>query len=180
MKESMKTRRLQRKHQKKSQISKLNLVSLMDIFTILVFFLMVNTSEVQVMQNNKAIELPKSVSKESAEENLIITVTTEDVLLQGMKIISVDELRKIQTDDVKALTVELDYQIAKRGNISAEELASGLAINIMADKTVPYLLLKKIMQTSAAAGYSNISLAVSQVQLKDKPIENMLKEGNSD
>jgi len=180
MKESMKTRRLQRKHQKKSQFSKLNLVSLMDIFTILVFFLMVNTSEVQVMQNNKAIELPKSVSKESAEENLIITVTTEDVLLQGMKIISVDELRKIQTDDVKALTVELDYQIAKRGNISAEELASGLAINIMADKTVPYLLLKKIMQTSAAAGYSNISLAVSQVQLKDKPIENMLKEGNSD
>ncbi len=180
MKESMKARRLQRKHQKKLQLTKLNLVSLMDIFTILVFFLMVNTSEVQVMQNNKAIELPKSVSKESAEDNLVITVTTKAVLLQGMKIISVDELKKIKNDAVTALTAELDYQMAKRGNVSAEELANGLAINIMADKTVPYILLKKIMQTSAAAGYSNISLAVSQVQLKEEPIENILKEGNSD
>jgi len=180
MKESMKARRLQRKRKQKLQLTKLNLVSLMDIFTILVFFLMVNTSEVQVMQNNKAIELPKSVSTESAEDNLLITVTTNVVLLQGMKIISVDELKQIDTDAVSALTAELDYQKAKRGNISAEELANGLAINIMADKTIPYVLLKKIMQTSAAAGYGNISLAVSQVQLKDELIENVLEEGKSD
>ncbi len=180
MKESMKVRRLQRKRKQKLQLTKLNLVSLMDIFTILVFFLMVNTSEVQVMQNNKAIELPKSVSTESAEDNLLITVTTNVVLLQGMKIISVDELKQIDTDAVTALTAELDYQKEKRGNISTEELANGLAINIMADKTIPYILLKKIMQTSAAAGYSNISLAVSQVQLKDESIENVLEEGKSD
>ncbi len=180
MKASKKARILQRKQKKKSQLTKLNLVSLMDIFTILVFFLMVNTSEVQVMQNNKAIELPKSVSKVSAEDNLVITVTTKAVLLQGMKIISVDELKRIKTDIVTALTDELDYQIAKRGNVSEEELSNGLAINIMADKTVPYILLKKIMKTSAAAGYSNISLAVSQIQLKDEPNENILEERKSD
>ncbi len=180
MKESMKARRLQRKRKQKLQQTKLNLVSLMDIFTILVFFLMVNTSEVQVMQNNKAIELPTSVSKKTGEDNLVITVTTKAVLLQGMKIISVDELKRIKTDVVTALTEELDYQIAKRGNVSEEELTNGLAINIMADKTVPYILLKKIMKTSAAAGYSNISLAVSQIQLKDEPIENVLEERKSD
>jgi len=180
MKESMKARRLQRKRKQKTQLTKLNLVSLMDIFTILVFFLMVNTSEVQVMQNNKAIELPKSVSKESADDNLIITVTTHAVLLQGMKIISVDELERLKTENITALTAELDYQMTKRGNISAEELASGLAINIMADKTVPYSLLKKIMQTSAAAGYSNISLAVSQIQLADESNGHVMEEDHSD
>ena len=143
----------------------------MDIFTILVFFLMVNASDVQVLQNNKDIELPKSESKETAQNNLIITINSNSVLLQGRKIIELSALKARQGIVISELSTELEYQKSKRGVLSEEELANGLSINIMADKSVPYELLKKIMQTSASSGYTNISLAVEQIQgVSDKEL----------
>lgn len=64
MKMSFRAKRLERQNQRLAQASKLNLVALMDIFTILVFFLMVNQSEVKVLQSNKDISLPRSVSEQ--------------------------------------------------------------------------------------------------------------------
>ncbi|WOH38947.1 biopolymer transporter ExbD [Thalassotalea fonticola] len=162
MKQSVRAKRMQRHHQRSSKTSKLSLVSLMDIFTILVFFLMVNASDVQVLQNNKEIELPQSASNESAKDNLIITINNKNVILQGRKIISVTELADRDGVIVKELNDELVYQAGKR-QLTDAELEMGRSINIMADKSVPYELLKKIMQTSASAGYTNISLAVEQM-----------------
>ncbi|MDN3652684.1 biopolymer transporter ExbD [Thalassotalea ponticola] len=162
MKQSVRAKRMARHHQRLSKTSKLSLVSLMDIFTILVFFLMVNASDVQVLQNSKEIELPKSVSKKAAEENLIITVNANSVLIQGRKVASIDQLKDSEAILIDDLLKELEYQRNRRADLTEEELANGLAINIMADKSVPYSLLKKIMQTSANAGYTNISLAVEQ------------------
>ena len=143
----------------------------MDIFTILVFFLMVNASDVQVLQNNKDIELPKSVSKETAQDNLIITINSNSVLLQGRKIVELTALKNREGIVISELSTELEYQKSKRGVLSEETLANGLSINIMADKSVPYELLKKIMQTSASSGYTNISLVVEQTQgVSDKEL----------
>ncbi|KGJ97137.1 ExbD/TolR family protein [Thalassotalea sp. ND16A] len=178
MKQSVRAKRMQRHHERSSKTSKLSLVSLMDIFTILVFFLMVNASDVQVLQNNKEIELPQSLSKESAQDNLIITINSNDVILQGRKIISVSELATRPGVIVKELSDELAYQAAKR-QLTEAELELGRSINIMADKSVPYEQLKKIMQTSATAGYTNISLAVAQMQgLSDAELLNAAKRAN--
>ncbi|TLU65115.1 biopolymer transporter ExbD [Thalassotalea litorea] len=162
MKQSLRAKRMQRHHQRNSKTSKLSLVSLMDIFTILVFFLMVNASDVQVLQTNKQLELPESVSEEAAEDNLLIMVNASNVILQGRQIISVEELTALDSVIVDSLNAELEYQKSRK-QLTPEELENGLPINIMADKSVPYALLKKIMQTSASAGYTNISLAVEQV-----------------
>ena len=72
MKKSQRAKRMARHLQRNKKGSKLNLVSLMDIFTILVFFLMVNQSDVKVMQSNKAIKLPTSVINNTPAETLVM------------------------------------------------------------------------------------------------------------
>ena len=83
MKMSFRAKRLDRQNQRLAQSGKLNLVALMDIFTILVFFLMVNQSEVKVLQSNKEISLPRSVSEQLPTEKVMLTITGNGILVQG-------------------------------------------------------------------------------------------------
>ena len=162
MKKSVRQMRIERHRARMKKTSKLSLVSLMDIFTILVFFLMVNASDVEVLQNNKELQLPESVSKEAAWENLVLTISESTILLQGNPIAKVADIKNSESAEIDRLAIELNYY-TKKSPFSEKELAEGRGINIMADKNVPYSLLKSVMQTSASAGYTNISLAVAQV-----------------
>ena len=160
MKESAKARRVKR-HQRRSQNqSKLNLVSLMDIFTILVFFLMVNSSsDVQVLNQNSTIKLPNSTAEKSPDEVLALTVTDEDILVNGRVVLKRAALLAFDGQVEPALKEELNYQ-ASRTLVSAPD--TGRPITILADRELPYELLKKIMSTCVDAGYAAISLAVNQ------------------
>jgi biopolymer transport protein ExbD len=147
--------------------TKLSLVSLMDIFTILVFFLMLNASDVQVLQRDDSVELPKSTVKTPAKETLLLMINATDILLQGKPIAKTPDLYEQQDYTIAALKEELLYQASRSAkapvaadDASAEDEDPGLSITIMGDKSVPYQILKKIMQTSAEAGYTNIALAV--------------------
>tara|TARA_R110000868_G_scaffold284027_2_gene544505 strand:- start:571 stop:1137 length:567 start_codon:yes stop_codon:yes gene_type:complete len=163
MKKSARAMRMERHHKRMAKDSKLSLVSLMDIFTILVFFLMVNASEVQVLQNSKSVELPESSAQQAANETLILMVNNKDLILQGQKLADVPTILSQNDDLIPALATELAYQVNRSGN-SAEKALDGndieRAITIMGDKNIPYTLLKRIMQTCAQAGFTNISLAV--------------------
>ena len=83
MKKSARALRIERHHKRMSKTSKLSLVSLMDIFTILVFFLIINSSNVEVLEADKSIKLPQSLSKTLARENLLLVVNSSHVTLQG-------------------------------------------------------------------------------------------------
>lgn len=163
MKKSARAMRMDRHHKRMAKDSKLSLVSLMDIFTILVFFLMVNASDVQVLQNSKSVELPKSTAQQAAKETLILMVNNTDLILQGQKLANVQTILA-QTDDViPQLAAELAYQVTRISNSTEKDLDGNdieRAITIMGDKDIPYTLLKRIMQTCAQAGFTNISLAV--------------------
>lgn len=160
MKESAKAKRIKRHQRRGKNQGKLNLVSLMDIFTILVFFLMVNSaSDVQVINQDNAIKLPVSSAEQMPKETLALTVTESDILISGRAIVKVNEIRAFNGEVEPLLKAELDYQ-ASRSNAAAAE--SGRPITIIADKELPYELLKKIMTTCVEAGYASISLAVSR------------------
>jgi len=177
MKMSARAKRMERNH--KRGTTKLSLVSLMDIFTILVFFLMLNASDVQVLQRDDSVELPRSTVKTPAKETLLLMINANNILLQGKSVAKTADLYAQQDYIIQALKEELRYQAsrttrtpAESADDNTEELGDddpGLSITIMGDKSVPYEILKKIMQTSAEAGYTNIALAV----------ENQL-EANSD
>jgi len=148
----------------------LNLVSLMDIFTILVFFLLVNSSDVEVLQTNKAIELPESTSEQRPDTTLVVTVSDQNIVVAGRPVATIKEVLKDTGDNnIPGLQEELLYHANRAGPLSPEKEQIGRAVTIMGDKEVPYTVLKKIMTTCAANEYRNISLAVSKVA--DEPLE---------
>jgi biopolymer transport protein TolR len=147
----------QRSHGKSAS---LNLVSLMDIFTILVFFLMVNSSEVEVLQSNSKIKLPDSTSEQQPKNRLVISVDDDDLVLQGRAVATVAEIMDPKVKLIAGLQRELEYQAARKGEVP--EL--GFEITIMGDRELPYWLLKKIMYTCQKSDFAQISLAVNKVE----------------
>lgn len=160
MKTSAKAKRIQRHQRRGKQQGKLNLVSLMDIFTILVFFLMVNSSsDVQVLNQDNAIKLPVSNADQMPKNAIALAVTDDDILVGGRSILKVSQMNDFSGDVEPLLKAELDYQAARSSSpVSAE----GRPIIILADQSLPYELLKKIMATCVDSGYASISLAVNK------------------
>ena len=167
MKSSLRSRRMQRNHRRINQQSKLNLVSLMDIFTILVFFLMVNSGDVEVLQSDKNIMLPESVSEQKPEISLIIKISDNDIVVQGRAVESVETALLDENNIIiSALSRELTYQASRSPELSEKEIKSGRSVVVMGDQKMPYKLLKRIMTTCAEAGYRDISLAVNSMPVK--------------
>lgn len=158
MKMSRRAKRMQRNHKRNKASGTLNLTALMDIFTILVFFLMVNQSEVEI-QNNDDIKLPVSISENKPNEQVTIMVSQADILVQGRPILSTADAKKEKGEQLPQLKKELEY-LATRSPLPPALKAQGRPITIMGDKGIPYTLLKKVMNTSAKSGFNNISLAV--------------------
>jgi len=166
MKQSRRAKRIQRHYKRMDKTGGLNLVSLMDIFTILVFFLMVNSSDVKVLQQDKTIDLPVSTAKEQPKENLVITVSGNAILVQGRNVASVDSINPQGV--IQGLKDELVYQGNKMSANRA--VTDGYPATLVADKHTPYKVLKSIMATCTDANFTQISLAVSKQEGSDKNI----------
>ncbi|WP_435583627.1 ExbD/TolR family protein [Microbulbifer variabilis] len=152
----------ERRQRQKRQQSKLNLVSLMDIFTILVFFLLVNsTSDVQVLQTDKTIKLPKSTSQQKPEVTTVVRVNNQQLFVGDRMIVGINDI-DAGKENIEPLLKELEYRAERAGELSDEQKQRGRSVTIMGDEQVPYKLLKQIMQTCAQADYRDISFAVEQ------------------
>ena len=153
---------MQRHHKRAKSGGAINLVSLMDIFTILVFFLLVNSSDVSVLPSTKSIKLPESVAEQKPKETLFIIVSKKDLLVQGRPVANVDEIMNSPENIITSLKKELEYQ-ASKSSMPAEVVdKKGREVTILGDKKIPYRLLKKIMITCNSVNYNNISLAVTK------------------
>jgi biopolymer transport protein ExbD len=153
-------KRAMRKQRNKSMMD-LNLVSLIDIFIILIFFLLTSAMEVEVLPSSKAVRLPESISEKGPKATVVVTVSAQDILVQGKRVASVSEVLSSDGDLIESLKLELDSQ-ASRQVIRKEREAEARAVTIMGDKEIPYRLLRKVMVTCARANYSQISFAVVQ------------------
>lgn len=162
MKQSLRARRMDRHHKRSKSQGKLSLVSLMDIFTILVFFLLVNSSEVEVLQTTKSIDLPKSVADQKPESTLVVMVNSDSILVNGRKVADTADVMAADNEKIQPLKEELNY-LASRRPLTPEEQQQGRDATIMGDQDIPYTLLKKIMATLADTDYRNIALAVSRI-----------------
>ena len=149
-----------RQNRKKTKTVMLNLVSLMDIFTILVFFLMLNSNNVEVLETWTAIKLPDSVSEQKPEDRVVISISLDDVFVQGIRVVSIREAMLAPDFIITGLKVELDREAAQRRQ--GNGIFTG-AITIMGDKALPYELLKRIMRTCQHAEFTQIALAVNQI-----------------
>ena len=156
------SRRTKRMGRNKRKVTGLNLTPLMDVFTILVFFLLFHSSGGDILETPKHIKLPDSVAETKPRETVVLMVTPEVVLVQGEAVISTPELFDDRVGMVDAVTQRLEQLQKNVIGISTKTVAESKEITLLADKTIPFKVLKKIMSTCTASGYGRISLAVIQ------------------
>lgn len=156
------SRRINRMSRNRRKITKMNLTSLMDVFTILVFFLLVNSGSVELLEAPKNVKLPESRVETKPRETVVIFVSSEDVLVQGVlvaKVVDILEGRAGTTDPIIRRLQELKENVV---GVNTQTVADSLEVTILADKSVPFLVIRKIMSTCTEGGYENVSLAVIQ------------------
>lgn len=144
----------------------LNLVSLMDIFTILVFFLMVNTGG-EVVQPSTAIKLPDSIAEKHPQERIAITISADDLLVDGRKVASVKDVMARHQLLIAGLAAELRHQARRQRSQLEHPAAFTGSVTIMGDRDLPYELLKRVMFTCQQSDFTNIALAVNRIQAKE-------------
>ena len=162
MVKSARAKRMDKHHKRHKGSGALNLVSLMDIFTILVFFLLVNSSDVETLPNAKELQLPESIAERKAKETVVILIGEKDLIVQGTPVAKIADVMRIKGNDIPELRQALKSQNDRVLRREANDDIAGREVTIMGDKETPYRLLKKVMATCTASDYGQISLAVLQ------------------
>ena len=156
------SRRIKRMSRNRTIVTKMNLTSLMDVFTILVFFLLVNSGSVEIMEAPKNITLPESRIAQKPRETIVILVSAEDVLVQGQIVAQVADILDDQSanyDPITARLAELKDNVIGPSTLAAKESQE---VTILAEKSVPFIVIRKLMSICTGEGYENVSLAVIQ------------------
>ena len=156
------TRRMARMARNKRDLPKLNLTSLMDVFTILVFFLLVNSATTEVLQQPRQITLPDSVVEAKPRETVVIFVGKEEVLVQGVPVARVADIQATTDERIGPISVRLAELSESVIGLSTQAVAESQEVTVLADKSVPFSVVKKIMATCTGEGYTRVSLAVVQ------------------
>ena len=153
-------RRAERRSRNQSMVD-MNLVSLIDVFTILIFFLLSSTGGVETLPSPKAVKLPESLAQTQPRDTIVVVVSGTEIIVDGRKVANVADVIDAPDDMIEGLKAELDIH-ASRQIIRKDNEAKGKTLTIMGDKDIPYRLLRKIMYTSARANFSDVSFAVRQ------------------
>lgn len=156
------TTTLYKRPEKKKNVS-LSLVSLMDIFTILVFFLLMNSGDSQDIESAKFVTLPDSQAKSSFTNDLLITVSQDAILIDDKEVVSLQEVIAADGKAVEAIQQELKLKSAERGELTEFEKKNGRAVTILGDQQVPYGILRSVMASCSSENFRDIALAVNQV-----------------
>jgi biopolymer transport protein ExbD len=160
MKNSRRIKRMSKKRLK--LITKMNLTSLMDVFTILVFFLLVNSGTAETLETPKEVELPLSNVQSKPRETVVIFVGKEQIVVQGEPVALVADVLESPGADIEPIMARL--AMIKENIIGSKtaQVAESQEVTILADKSVPFSVIKQIMSTCTSQGYGHISLAVMQ------------------
>lgn len=156
------TRRIKRMSRNRLKLTKMNLTSLMDVFTILVFFLLVNSGSVEIVEAPKSVELPESRAEAKPRETVVIFISPDEVLVQGQVVAKVADILAGKADSVAPVTARLAQLKEQVVGINTQVVAESREITILADKSVPFMVVKAIMSTCTGQGFENVSLAVIQ------------------
>ena len=153
-----------KRHRKRLPIaeggSHMTLVPFIDMLMILVVFLLVHTSDVDVLPNSKNISIPESISDKKPRPTVVVMITKDDLLVDGRSIARVAEI--ISSEDVVIQPLKAALQ-SQADTVLADAAKQDLAereVTILGDRGTPYSVLRKVMATCTDADYGMVSLAV--------------------
>lgn len=156
------TRRIKRMSRNRVKIGKMNLTSLMDVFTILVFFLLVNSGSVEVMEAPKTVTLPESRVESKPRETVVVFISPDEILVQGQAVAKVADIIGTESPDLERFSRRLAELKQNVLGPTTEAVAGSREVTILADKSIPFGVIRLIMSTCTNEGYENVSLAVIQ------------------
>ena len=147
--------------------AQLNLIPLIDILSVMVAFLLVYSTDVEVLQNPQGVAIPESRTDARPKQSVVVMVTKDALLVQGETVASLAEVSDPHTQLVEPLRQVLQRPIAGLDAAARDEALTSHEVTVMADKDLPYEVLRKVLATCTAAAYGKISLAVLQ---KEEPV----------
>src|SRR5581483_5120547 len=131
---SNRARRMAQHHLRHRADAELNLIPLIDILSVMVAFLLVYSTEVEVIQNSKGIEIPQSIAETAPKHSVVVMITKEDLFVQGERIATVQEVRAAQDPIIAPLRAALKRPLLIGKEMTERDLAQR-EITIMADKS---------------------------------------------
>jgi biopolymer transport protein ExbD len=166
---------MKRMSRQSSQIAKLNLTSLIDVFTILVFFLLVHFGSPEVLETPKEVQLPESIVESKPRETVVIFIGKEDVVVQGQPVVSVAAIETADEGDIVPIIDRLASLAESVIGPSTQVVAESKEVTILADRSVPFSVIKRVMSTCTSGGYDRISLAVMTKEAAGEPVPQVAK-----
>ncbi len=145
----------------------LNLIPLIDIMSVMVAFLLVYSTEVEIVQNSRGVAIPQSTAEVRPKVSVVVMITKEQVFVQNEPVATMAELEDPNTSVVESLRQVLQRPMAGLDEAARDAALAAQEITVMADKSLPYEIVKKVIATCTAASYGKISLAVLQ---KETPV----------
>ena len=146
--------------------AELNLIPLIDILSVMVAFLLVYSANVEVVQNSKGVEIPQSTADSQPKQSVVVMITRDQVFVQGEMVATIADIRDPGTELIEPLRAVLARPMVGIDAAAQEEALASREITVLADKSLPYDVVKKVMTTCTAAAYGRISLAVLE---KEQP-----------
>lgn len=166
---SHRTRKLVRTLRRQAREGELNVVSLIDIFAILVFYLLVNALVVEILPSPRALTLPESIAQEQPRQTVLILVTKDDIIVDNRKVMSTADAAAAQARVLPDLKYKLNEQTLMQVEGGQPGQTTRGDVNIMADKSIPFHVLKKVMATCSDTRFARISLAVIEKKGAEAP-----------
>jgi biopolymer transport protein TolR len=146
--------------------AELNLIPLIDVMSVMVAFLLIYTADVEIVQNSKGVEIPQSTADVRPQQSVIVMLTKEHLFVQGERVSSIAEVRNTEASLVEPLRRVLDRPLLGADPALMDVDPAAREITVLADKSLPFDVVRKVMATCTASAYGSISLAVLQ---KEKP-----------
>ena len=145
---------------KKHEDPQLNLIPMIDIMSVMVAFLLIYSTEVEVVQNAKNVEIPISTAEAKPAETVVVTITKDVLLVQGDVVATMDEIRDPKAALIEPLREYLSRPLTTTSGAAQQAALAHREITVLADRSLPYEVIRKVMTTCTAAAYDKLSLAV--------------------
>jgi biopolymer transport protein TolR len=159
----MRSYRIKRHHKAKPAADgggHMTLVPFIDMLTILVVFLLVHTSDVDVLPNTKSISIPESISQKKPRPTVVVMITKSDLLVDGRSVAKIEDVIRAEDAVIGSLKAALQAQSDRVLVDAAKDDIADREVTILGDRNTPYAVLRKVMATCTDAEYGKVSLAV--------------------
>jgi biopolymer transport protein ExbD len=147
-------------HGKHATNADLNLTSMIDYLVITVVFLLSNFGTAQEMASQQGLEIPTVPHADQVVSAPIISISSTAILLDGQRVANPGEVRN-STDRIDRLFERLHDARQNFPVVHPNETFNG-DIVFQIDKQIDWQLIKRVAQTCALSGYTNLNFAVNK------------------